>query len=322
MKRSFSILLSAAIIVSSMFTLASAREGNKISIVGSSTVFPFATIVAERFAKNTSFNAPVIESTGSGGGLKLFCAGIGLDNPDVTNSSRAIKSSEKEKCAANGITPEEHLIGYDGITFSNSKSADLLSLTKEQIYLAVAATVPSERGNPGEFVKNGYFYWSNIDSNLPEVKIDVIAPPPSSGTRDAFVELVMHSVCRKMYGMEKKDAKANCSALREDEHLVEAGENDNLIIEKLNNNSGRFGIFGFSFLDQNKDRVQGTIVDGVAPSFDTIADGSYKVSRPLFFYVKKEHVGVVPGLQEYADYFMSLSGEDGPLAAAGLIPAE
>ena len=293
-----------------------AREGDQISIVGSSTVFPFSTIVAERFAKNTDFKAPVIESTGTGGGAKLFCAGIGLDHPDVTNASRAMKSSEKETCTANGITPVEYMIGFDGITFSNSNKAKKFSLTKEEIFKAVSAKIMSN----GKMVDNGYKRWSDINPSLPSVKIDVLAPPPSSGTRDAFVELVMHDTCKKVYKMSKKDYKASCSALREDGAVTEAGENDNLIIEKLAANQDRFGIFGYSFLDQNKDKVQGSVINGVAPSMGTIADSSYKVSRPLFFYVKKEHVGVVPGLQEFADYFMSLTVSGSPLEAAGLIP--
>ncbi len=299
-----------------LITSTTAREGNQISIVGSSTVFPFATIVAERFAKNTDFNAPVIESTGSGGGLKLFCSGIGLEHPDITNASRAIKDSEKDTCTKNGITPEEYLIGYDGITFSNSNAAKQLSLTKEDIFNAVSAKVYKN----GDMIDNPYNKWSDINTSLPAVKIDVLAPPPSSGTRDAFVELVMHSVCKKKYEMDKKTYKANCSALREDGAVTEVGENDNLIIEKLSDNSSRFGIFGYSFLDQNRDRVQGSFVDGVEPMMDTIADGSYKVSRPLFFYVKKEHIGVVPGVQEYADYFMSLATPGSLLEDAGLIP--
>ena len=293
-----------------------AREGDQISIVGSSTVFPFSTIVAERFAKNTDFKAPVIESTGTGGGAKLFCAGIGLDHPDVTNASRAMKSSEKETCTANGITPVEYMIGFDGITFSNSNKAQQYSLTKEEIFKAVSAKIMSN----GKMVDNGYKRWSDINPSLPSVKIDVLAPPPSSGTRDAFVELVMHDTCKKVYKMSKKDYKASCSALREDGAVTEAGENDNLIIEKLAANQGRFGIFGYSFLDQNKDKVQGSVINGVAPSMETIADSSYKVSRPLFFYVKKEHVGVVPGIQEFSDYFMSLAVSGSPLEAAGLIP--
>ncbi len=316
MKYILSIVL---LVTGCAFSPVLAREANQISVVGSSTVFPFATIASEKWSKSTGHKAPIIESTGSGGGLKLFCAGIGIEHPDVTNASRAIKKSEKELCAKNGITPIEYLIGYDGITFSNSNKAPQYKLTKEHIFLAVAKDIPSN----GKWVENGYIYWSNIDPNLPKVKINVIAPPPSSGTRDAFVELVMHSVCKKIYKMPKKGEdgyKARCSSLREDGLVVEAGENDNLIVAKLTNDQSRFGIFGFSFLDQNRDRVQGSIIDNVSPSFDTIADGSYKVSRPLFFYVKKEHIGVIPNLQSYADYFMSLATDDGPLADAGLIP--
>ena len=313
------ILLILLLVTGCAFSPVLAREANQISVVGSSTVFPFATIASEKWSKSTGHKAPIIESTGSGGGLKLFCAGIGIQHPDVTNASRAIKKSEKELCAKNGITPIEYLIGYDGITFSNSNEAPQYKLTKEHIFLAVAKDIPSN----GKWVENGYIYWSNIDPNLPKVKINVIAPPPSSGTRDAFVELVMHSVCKKIYKMPKKGEdgyKARCSSLREDGLVVEAGENDNLIVAKLTNDQSRFGIFGFSFLDQNRDRVQGSIIDNVSPSFDTIADGSYGVSRPLFFYVKKEHIGVIPNLQSYADYFMSLATDDGPLADAGLIP--
>jgi phosphate transport system substrate-binding protein len=316
MKYILSIVL---LVTGCAFSPVLAREANQISVVGSSTVFPFATIASEKWSKSTGHKAPIIESTGSGGGLKLFCAGIGIQHPDVTNASRAIKKSEKELCAKNGITPIEYLIGYDGITFSNSNEAPQYKLTKEHIFLAVAKDIPSN----GKWVENGYIYWSNIDPNLPKVKINVIAPPPSSGTRDAFVELVMHSVCKKIYKMPKKGEdgyKARCSSLREDGLVVEAGENDNLIVAKLTNDQSRFGIFGFSFLDQNRDRVQGSIIDNVSPSFDTIADGSYGVSRPLFFYVKKEHIGVIPNLQSYADYFMSLATDDGPLADAGLIP--
>ena len=310
-------ILACAVLATAVTTSQSmAREGDQISIVGSSTVFPFSTIVAERFAKNTDFRAPVIESTGTGGGAKLFCSGIGLEHPDVTNASRAMKSSEKEKCTANGITPVEYMIGFDGITFSNSNKAKKYSLTKEEIFKAVSAKVMSE----GKVVDNNFKTWSDINPSLPNVKIDVLAPPPSSGTRDAFVELVMHDTCKKLYKMSKADYKASCSALREDGAVTEAGENDNLIIEKLAANQDRFGIFGYSFLDQNKDKVQGSVINGVAPSMGTIADSSYKVSRPLFFYVKKEHVGVIPGLQEFADYFMSLTVSGSPLEAAGLIP--
>ena len=307
-------------IIISLFSANFAFSRENVTSVGSSTVYPFTTLAAEKFAKLGN-PSPVVESTGTGGGMKLFCAGIGLNTPDLTGASRAIKSSEAELCEKNGVTPLENLIGYDGITFSNSNKAEKFSLTKEEIFKAVARKILDR----GKWVENGYVYWSNINPDLPKVKIDILVPPPSSGTRDAFVELVMHSVCKKIYKMPKKGDdgyKKNCSSLREDGAVIEAGENDNLIVEKLNADINRFGVFGFSFLDQNKDKVQGSIVDGVAPTFDTIADGSYKVSRPLFFYVKKEHIGIVPGLQEFVDFYNSdaIIGQDGAASSRGLIP--
>ena len=304
-----------------LFITNSAIARDTLSIVGSSTVFPFSTIVAEKFGKSTEFNVPVVESTGSGGGMKLFCKGIGTDTPDITNASRAIKSSEVELCASNGVTPIERLIGFDGIVFANSNSSTQFSLTKEEIFKAVAHKVLSN----GKWVDNGYLYWDNINPNLPHLKIDVMVPPPSSGTRDAFVELVLHSVCKKIYDMPKKGDdgyKARCSGLREDGLVTEMGENDNLIVEKLTKDTARFGVFGFSFLDQNRDKVHGAIVDGVEPSFDSIADGSYKVSRPLFYYLKKEHMDIIPGISEFDEYFKSLTVAGGPLEEAGLITIE
>ena len=304
-----------------LFITNSAIARDTLSIVGSSTVFPFSTIVAEKFGKGTEFNVPVVESTGSGGGMKLFCKGIGTNTPDITNASRAIKSSEVELCASNGVTPIERLIGFDGIVFANSNSSTQFSLTKEEIFKAVAHKVLSD----GKWVDNGYLYWDNINPNLPHIKIDVMVPPPSSGTRDAFVELVLHSVCKKIYDMPKKGDdgyKARCSGLREDGLVTEMGENDNLIVEKLTKDTARFGVFGFSFLDQNRDKVHGAVVDGVEPSFDSIADGSYKVSRPLFYYLKKEHMDIIPGISEFDEYFKSLTVSGGPLEDAGLITIE
>ena len=304
-----------------LFITNSAIARDTLSIVGSSTVFPFSTIVAEKFGKSTDFKVPVVESTGSGGGMKLFCKGIGTNTPDITNASRAIKSSEVELCASNGVTPIERLIGFDGIVFANSNSSTQFSLTKEEIFKAVAHKVLSN----GKWVDNGYLYWDNINPNLPHLKIDVMVPPPSSGTRDAFVELVLHSVCKKIYDMPKKGDdgyKARCSGLREDGLVTEMGENDNLIVEKLTKDTARFGVFGFSFLDQNRDKVHGAIVDGVEPSFDSIADGSYKVSRPLFYYLKKEHMGIIPGISEFDEYFKALTVAGGPLEEAGLITIE
>jgi len=284
-----------------------------ISIVGSSTVFPFASVVSEAHGNN-GFKSPHIESTGSGGGMKLFCAGVGLTHPDITNSSRAIKSSEKKLCAKNGVTPVERLIGYDGIAFANSRDGKKFSLTKEQIYQAVAKTVYKD----GKFVNNPYTNWNQIDSSLPNQRIDILVPPPTSGTRDAFVELVMHKTC-KSYGLKKKSYKANCSQVREDKHVSIVGENDNLIIAKLGNDSNRFGIFGFSFLDQNMDKVQGAVINGKEASFETIADGSYPISRPLFYYIKKEHMDSIPGINEYDKLFSEMAKPEGRLEDLGLI---
>ncbi len=302
---------------------ASARD--QIRIVGSSTVFPFATAVAEQFGRTTSFKTPVIESTGSGGGLKLFCDGVGLQHPDVTNSSRRIKESEVKTCAANGVEEiVEVQIGFDGIVLANSKKAARYDLTKEQIFLALVKDVPLN----GNLVPNPNQKWSDIDPSLPDVKIEVLGPPPTSGTRDAFVELAMEGGAKsvpmlaEMRADDKKAFKAVAHAIREDGAYVEAGENDNLIVQKLTANPDALGIFGFSFLDQNTDRMQGSKVNGVEPTFENIASGDYGVSRSLYFYVKKAHVGVVPGLEEYIAEFTSerAAGEEGYLADKGLIP--
>lgn len=300
-----------------MASTAFARD--QISIVGSSTVFPFATTVAEKFGQQSDFKTPVIESTGSGGGLKMFCKGIGTRHPDITNASRAIKSKEAAQCAENGIEPIEYLVGYDGITISNSRQSPRASFTKLDIFNAVAVDVMID----GKWVPNPYKKWSDIRAELPDLKIDLMIPPTTSGTRDAFVELILHKVCKKEYGMSKKEYKAKCTAVRTDgNYVVPMGENDNLLIEKLGKDERRFGVFGFSFLDQNSDKVHGALIEGVEPTFETIADGSYGVSRPLYFYVKKQHIGVVPGIEEYVDLFMSdqMIGVEGTLSEQGLIP--
>jgi phosphate transport system substrate-binding protein len=302
---------------------ASARDN--ISIVGSSTVYPFATVVAEQFGKTTSFKTPKIESTGSGGGLKLFCAGVGVEHPDITNASRAIKKSEYDKCMANGVKEIiEVKIGYDGIVVANSKKAAPLKLTRQDLYLALAKDVP-DPGGAEKLVPNPYMTWKDVNAALPAVKIEVLGPPPTSGTRDAFLELVMEEGAEAfafVKAMDKDGFKAAAHTIREDGAYVEAGENDNLIVQKLDANPDALGIFGFSFLDQNTDMIQGSFVDGVQPTFDAIADGSYPVSRPLFFYAKKAHVGVIPGMQEYLNEFTSEKawGPDGYLAEKGMIP--
>lgn len=315
---SLAVMLTAAV--------AAQAQRDQIRIVGSSTVYPFATKVAEQFGRSSQFKTPVIESTGSGGGLKLFCAGVGVEHPDITNSSRAIKSSEVELCHKNGVKDiTEVQIGFDGIVVANSKQAPQLALTLQQLYLALAKQVPVTGGG---FQANPYKTWSDISPDLPSVKIEVLGPPPTSGTRDAFVELAMEGGCKSIDSIKKlKDSdedqyKAVCHTIREDGAFIEAGENDNLIVQKLQTNKNALGIFGFSFLDQNTDKVQGSKIEGIPPTFENIASGSYPVSRPLFFYVKDAHVGVIPGIAEYVAEFTSERawGDGGYLSDAGLIP--
>ncbi|MAE93952.1 MAG: phosphate ABC transporter substrate-binding protein [Deltaproteobacteria bacterium] len=298
---------------------------DQLRIVGSSTVFPFATAVAEQFGKTTSFRTPVVESTGSGGGLKLFCAGVGTQHPDITNASRRIKGSEVESCRRNGVTDiVEVKVGFDGIVLANSKKSGRFSLTKEQIFRALAKQVPID----GKLVDNPYRSWDEIDASLPSTRIEVLGPPPTSGTRDAFVELAMEggataiAMLADLRKSDKKAFRAVAHGIREDGAYVEAGENDNLIVQKLEANPSALGIFGFSFLDQNADKIQGSVVGGIEPTFENIAAGQYGVSRSLYFYVKKAHVGVVPGIQHYVAEFTSdrAAGEEGYLADKGLIP--
>ena len=297
---------------------------DQLRIVGSSTVFPFAASVAENFGQKTSFKTPVVESTGSGGGMKLFCAGIGESTPDIANTSRRIKESELEKCRSNGVTPVEVRIGFDGIVLANSRSGADMHLTLKQIFMALARTVPVD----GRLVPNPYVKWSDIDASLPNRRIEVLGPPPTSGTRDAFVELAMEGGARRfamLKALREKDEKkfrAIAHGLREDGSYVEAGENDNLIVQKLEANPDAVGIFGFSFLDQNADRIKGATIEGTEPTFENIADGAYPISRSLYFYIKKEHVGIIPGIREYVAEFTSEGawGDEGYLADIGLIP--
>ncbi len=323
MKKSLTFAAAAALAIAGGFAQ-SAEARDQIRIVGSSTVFPFSTAVAEQFGKSTKYKTPVVESTGSGGGMKLFCAGVGVGHPDITNASRRIKSSEFKQCSDNGITIVEVKVGFDGIVLANSKSAKPLALTKKQVFQALAKDVPVD----GKLVANPYKKWSDIDPSLPNAKIEVLGPPPTSGTRDAFVELAMEGgakafpMLKDMRSKDKKAFKAVAHAIREDGAFIDAGENDNLIVQKLEANPAAVGVFGFSFLDQNADKIQGATVDGVKPTFEEIASGKYGVSRSLYFYVKKEHVGVVPGIEEYVAEFTSEKawGEEGYLVDKGLIP--
>jgi phosphate transport system substrate-binding protein len=315
-------------VATTLGTTSALAARDSISIVGSSTVYPFATVVAEQFGKTTDFKTPKIESTGSGGGIKLFCAGIGVQTPDITNSSRRIKSSEVASCAANGVKDiVEVKFGYDGIVLASSRQGPDMDITVADAWLALAKDVPDPAGGDS-FVANPYRKWSEINPDLPDAKIEILGPPPTSGTRDAFVELVMDEGCEhfeQVKALEETDPevhKARCQGIREDGAFIEAGENDNLIVQKLEASPSAYGIFGFSFLDQNIDKVKGAAIDGVEPEFESIADGSYPVSRPLYFYVKKAHVGSIPGIAEYLNEFTSEQawGPDGYLADRGLIP--
>ena len=292
--------------VAASFVAGAAMARDQIRIVGSSTVFPFSTAVAEQFGKTTNFATPVVESTGSGGGMKLFCAGVGAEHPDMTNASRRMKAKEFQLCADNGVTEiVESVVGYDGIVIANAHAGPSFALTIEQLVIALAENGPKPST------------WDEIDPSLPAISIEVLGPPPSSGTRDAFEELVMHEGC------ETTDLVA-CEgvSIREDGAYVEAGENDNLIVSKLEANPNALGIFGFSFLDQNSDVIKGATVDGIEPTFENIAAGDYSVSRSLYYYIKVAHIGVIPGIQEYAAEFSSeaAAGEEGYLTDKGLIP--
>jgi len=308
--------------------MSQAQARDYISIVGSSTVYPFATVVAEQFGKTTKFKTPKIEATGSGGGLKLFCSGVGVEYADMTNASRRIKKSEVEQCNKNGVKEiVEIKIGYDGIVLANSKKVKPLQLTRKDIFLALAKEVPDPKGGTS-LIPNPYNKWSDISPGLPGTKIEVLGPPPTSGTRDAFVELVMETGAEDFDWIKDLAQKDNnkfkqiAHTMREDGAFVEAGENDNLIVQKLDVNPDAVGIFGFSFLDQNADKIQGAFIDGVEPTFEAIAERQYPVSRPLYLYVKKAHAGVIPGINEFLNEFTSEKawGEEGYLADKGMIP--
>jgi len=317
------------IVAASAALVGAAEARDQINIVGSSTVYPFATVVAEKFGKVSAFKTPKVESTGSGGGLKLFCAGVGTQHPDIANASRRIKKSEVERCAKNGVTQiTEVKIGYDGIVIANSKKSGQMKITLRQLFLALAKQVPEGGKDGGTLIANPYKKWSDIDGSLPNAKIEVLGPPPTSGTRDAFNELAIEGGCKTFKSLKaikktnKKKYKALCRGIREDGHYIEAGENDNLIVQKLEANPSAFGVFGYSFLDQNAYKIQGSLVKGVDPTFENISAQKYPVSRALYFYVKTAHVGTIPGIRKFVAEFTSEKawGPEGYLADRGLIP--
>ena len=330
MSTKFIAYTAAAAVVGSIAFAGAASARDQIRIVGSSTVYPFTTAVAEQFGKSGAGKTPVVESTGTGGGMKLFCAGVGGDHPDLTNASRAIKKGEFEDCQKNGVKDIVELkIGFDGIVIANAKGAPALNLTQEMLFKALAKEIP---GADGKLVANTNKTWKDVDASLPDEKIEVLGPPPTSGTRDAFLELVMEKGAEKfpaLKAMKDDDKKNNTKnfekvfkSLREDGAWIDAGENDNLIVQKLESNPKAVGVFGYSFLEENTAKIKGANVGGVEPNFDNIASGKYPVSRPLFVYVKKAHIGVVPGIKEFVAEYVSdkAMGDDGYLAKKGLIP--
>lgn len=312
---------------------AHAAEGGRdyISIVGSSTVYPFSTVVAEHFGKGGKFKTPKVESTGTGGGFKLFCGGVGVQHPDIANASRAIKKSELETCQKAGVKDiVEVKIGYDGIVVAQSKKAKAkLELTRKELYLALAKRVPDPAKPDGDaLVENPYKTWNEINPKFPKTKIEVLGPPPTSGTRDSFAELGLEGGCAQIPWIKAKKEtdeawfKNVCMTVREDGAYIEAGENDNLIVQKLETNPSAFGIFGYSFLEQNEDKLRDVPIDGVNAEYESIASGKYPIARPLFFYVKKAHAGVIPGVEGFVAEFTSEKafGPEGYLADRGLVP--
>jgi phosphate transport system substrate-binding protein len=319
----------SAAILAALAPLAPAQSARDfINVVGSSTVYPFTTTVAEKFGRQGRFKTPKVESTGTGGGIKLFCNGLGPQHPDVANASRRMNASEFETCRKNGVRDIlEVRVGYDGLTIAESKRGPVLNLSRKQVYLALAKQVP-DPANPTVLVANPYRTWNQIDKSLPATRIEVLGPPPTSGTRDSFNELYMEAGCRTypwlntLRGQDERRFKRICHTLREDGAFVEAGENDNLIVQKIEANRNAVGIFGFSFLEENLDKLRGSKIDGVEPTYETISSGKFPASRPIFIYVKKAHIGVIPGLREFVDEYVSdkALGEEGYLADRGLVP--
>ncbi|MEM7193236.1 MAG: substrate-binding domain-containing protein [Pseudomonadota bacterium] len=322
-------IAASTLAVAAFCTGGPALARDQIKIVGSSTVFPYTQAVAEEFGKKTGKKAPVVESTGTGGGMKIFCQGIGEANPDITGASRAMKPSEFELCKKAGVDDiTEVLIGYDGLSIAQAREGKPMDISKEQIFLALASEVP----DGDKLVPNPNKKWSDIDKALPDVAITAYGPPPTSGTRDAFVELAMHEGCEELDYFKKKKGeldkdgfksliKEKCTPMRQDGPFIEAGENDNLIVQRLEADPNAVGIFGYSFLYENQDKLNGVKVGGTEPGFDTIADGSYGLSRPLFIYIKNPHRKVIPGMQEFVAEYVSdeAMGEDGYLHERGLV---
>jgi len=308
-------------------TKAAPAKTGEIRVVGSSTVYPFSTKVAQEYRNKTGQNV-VVEATGSGGGHKLFCEGKGAGTPDITNSSRRQKKTELNKCASNSVNDViEVKIGFDGIVLSNAIDAKPLNLTSKQVFQAFAKQVPTS-DTDCTLMNNPYTKWSDIDTSLPAATIEAYGPPPTSGTRDAFVEVAMEGGAKKFACLadlrksDKKAFKAVSHTIREDGKWIDSGENDNAIVGTLVNTPTALGIFGFSFLDQNSDKIKGANIDNIEPTFENIASGKYAISRSLFFYIKKDHVGTKPGVRDFALEFTSDEawGPGGYLEEIGLVP--
>ena len=321
MSRKLLALAGVALVATTVSTAAEART--QMRAVGSSTVYPFAKQVAERVARaNPRLGSPIIESTGTGAGIKLFCAGVGERFPDVANASRRMKASEAKACGANGVTKiTEIQVGIDGIALSTSKRTPLAGLTTRDVYLALAKT-PFGKPNRAKT-------WKDVNAKLPALPIRVYGPPPTSGTRDAFGELVMTAGCETNPGMaavkkaNETKYKAICTGMREDGAFIEAGENDNLIVQKLDANPGTVGVFGYSYLEENANLLKGIPINGVAPTYDSISSFKYPGARPLYVYIKNAHVGAIPSIKAFVAEFTKESafGPRGYLRQAGLIAA-
>lgn len=320
-----SSITALALVSVGMLAASAAQARDQIRIVGSSTVYPFTTAVAEQLGRTGGVKTPVVESTGTGGGMKLFCTGVGVEHPDVTNASRRMKKGEFESCQKGGVKDIVEInIGFDGLTMAQSKQGTPVKLTLGQLFLALAKEVP---GPDGKMIANPYKNWSDIDKSLPNFKIEVLGPPPTSGTRDSLHELFMEKGAEQVpavLALKKSDNKAFERAwktLREDGAYVEAGENDNVIVQKIEANRNAFGIFGYSFLEENAGKLRGVALDGVEPEFENITSGKYKGARRMYVYIKKAHVGLVPGLDKFAAEYVSprAIGEDGYLAKKGLV---
>ena len=309
-------------IISGLVVTSVAQARDTLSLAGSSTVLPFARIIAEQLGKNPNFKTPVVESGGSSVGKKGVCDGVGTKFIDIGNASSRMKTKELAYCEKNGVKLTEIKVGYDGIVVANSKKGKVLNISKADLGKALTAKVAIN----GKMVDNPYKKWSDINTSLPNVEIRVYGPPTTSGTRASYAEMVNEK------GYCKKDAEAKsalkaagmkakkCRAMRTDGAFIEAGEQDNLIVQKLNEDTTAYGIFGFSYLDQNSDTLQGAVISKTAPTFENIAGNNYSVSRALYYYVKHQHIGVVPGIKEYMTEWTKHWGDEGALSDAGMIP--